>query len=164
MGRMSLFIVLAACAFQCTWAVSVRAAEEEEKRDIVLPKDITKANVTFHKMDTPAKARQGQEKAAAQDNVYKNTARKTKTTYKFVHQNTDKPVPARWKTPSKSTEDAASEKKPSTAKNKTVIKKLEVKRSKYGDTSFADTNSKSSNSKDMGIPSDILSKIMGGKK
>jgi len=121
-SRLGLAVILAAALLGGA-ALSCRA-EEEEQRQIVLPKDITTANLKFNNS--------GEDKSAAEDtpapsSVYKSTASTAKTQYIFVNKDADKKTPSRWNTPNKAKKTVASK----TPARKTVIRKLKISKSKF---------------------------------
>lgn len=138
-------------------------AEEEEPRQIILPRDITTAKLKFNNSDNAADTKPAEEKARPA--VYKSSAATTKVTYIFVHKDADKKTPARWNTPNKQKKGAAAgaaaKKAPAV---KTVVKKLKITQSKYAAVSLNSSKKGSGNSKlkKPDANSDIADQIAGG--
>lgn len=127
---------------------AVGFCDEEEKKDIYLPSDISKT-LTFK----PLKDQQGSSVSKSSDTTASSqylaapSAQKS-TTYIFVNKDDDNQK--RWTTPSKK-KSGATASKPAT---KTKIKKLEVSRAGFADTSFTNNGGKSGlkDRKDDGAP------------
>ena len=162
MTTRNLLKTMLASALLCG-AAAFCHAEEEEPRQIILPTDITTANLKFHNSDNPADAKPAEDKA--QPAVYKSSAAATRVTYIFVNKDADKKTPARWHTRDKekqgSSAKAAAKKGPVV---KTVVKKLKITQSKYAAVSLNSSKKDGGTSK-LKKPdsnSDIADQIAGG--
>ncbi|HOX21987.1 MAG TPA: hypothetical protein PLL10_00870 [Elusimicrobiales bacterium] len=159
MTRLNPTTLIACFAGLLLCAACCRA--EEEKKELILPADITTSKVNFQKLNKNNAVQKSNTAPAQEHSTFKNTSGKTKTTYIFLNKETDKPVPQRWKTPSKNNAEPGTATRSAAApKTKTVVKKLKVTQTKYGDTSFINKGNKSD--KKTGIPADLMKKMMGG--